>query len=112
VRLAVCVLSSNISHTLESLTRNRNMASIDVTFEHPTDNKKITAGLGDDIKGKKILEKLINNDFIKGNVDDFILEVKGGPEIRKDERIYESVVEDGDTVKVVPETEAGGTGRS
>ena len=112
MKLAVCVLSSNISHTLESLTRNRNMASIDVTFEHPTDDKKITAGLGDDIKGKKILEKLINNDFIKGDVDDFMLEVKGGAGIGKDEHIYESEVEDGDTVKVVPEMTAGRTGRS
>ena len=101
-----------MSHTLESSTRKRTMASIDVTFEHPTDNKEITASLGDDNKGKKILKELINNDFIKGDVDDFILEVKGGSEIRKDERIYESEVEDGDTVKVVPEMEAGGAVRS
>lgn len=83
------------------------MSGINLNFMHPTDGRVISVELDSTMTGNEIVNELIASDFINASTDGYKLFVKGGNELRMDYSLEESNVQDGNTLRVVPATDAG-----
>lgn len=81
---------------------------IQVNFMHPTDGRIITVTLEGTMTATEAVNELIGNDFISELPQGYHLAIKGGHQIGHSESFIEVGVKDGDTIRVIPATDAGG----
>ena len=78
-----------------------------LNFQHPTDGRMVTVTVDRTMTADEAIAQLIVNDFVGPNPMGYNLLVKGGPQMRGDQSCADVSVKDGDTVRVVPATDAG-----
>ena len=85
------------------------MATIDVTFMHPTDGTTLDVTVDDSMTALSAINELINAGFIQRTADGYDLSVKGGTAISGNQTLRNGGAVDKCTVRVVPATDAGAT---
>jgi hypothetical protein len=83
------------------------MTEVKVNFMHPTDGRIITVTLDRTMTAAEAIGQLIANDLIQPNPQGYNLAPKGGGQLRSDESFADAGVKDGDTVRIIPATDAG-----
>jgi hypothetical protein len=79
-----------------------------VNFMHPTDGRIITVTLDATMTPSEAVGELIANDFIAPLPMGYNLAIKGGPLLPSNDSFAKAGLKDGDTIRVVPATDAGG----
>lgn len=83
------------------------MANVKVNFLHPTDGRIVTVTLDDSMSAQEAISELISANFVSPNPQGYNLAVKGGPQFTSDQTFADLNVRNGDTVRVIPATDAG-----
>ena len=83
------------------------MATIDVTFMHPTDSTTLDVTVDDSMTALSAINELINAGFIQRTADGYDLSVKGGTAISGNQTLRNGGAVDKCTIRVVPATDAG-----
>lgn len=83
------------------------MADVNISFLHPTDGRKLTVTLDDSITGQEAIAELIAAEFIVPSTQGYGLAIKGGSEIRPEQSFHDAGVENNNTMRVIPATDAG-----
>ena len=83
------------------------MPNVKVNFMHPTDGRVVSVNMDNTMTSGDAIAELISNNFIEPNPQGYRLALKGGREIRNDETFATAEVKDGDTLRVIPSTDAG-----
>ncbi len=78
-----------------------------VNFMHPTDGRIITVTLDRTMTPAEAIPELIANEFIAPHPMGYNLGVKGGPLLSPNESFAAAGLSDGDTLRVIPATDAG-----
>ena len=81
--------------------------NIKLNFQHPTDSRIVTVTLDSTMTAQEAIAELISNKFITPNPQGYNLALKGGPLLRQDQTFTDAGVKDGDTLRVIPATDAG-----
>ncbi len=81
-------------------------STIKVNFIHPTDGRMVTVSLDSALTPKEIIKELSEIDFISSNPQGYGMAVKGGTLLPSNESLYKRV-KDGDTLRIIPATDAG-----
>jgi hypothetical protein len=84
------------------------MADKLLNFMHPTTGAKLPVTLDDGLTGSDVVSLLIGNNFIVPNRVGYDLGLKGGAMLKADQPLASAGVKDGDTLRVIHPTEAGG----
>jgi hypothetical protein len=79
-----------------------------INFMHPTDGRIITVTLDETMTAAECIPELIANEFIAPHSMGYNLAIKGGPMLAADVPFADVPLRDGDTLRVVPATDAGG----
>jgi hypothetical protein len=82
-------------------------SDVRVNFMHPTDGRIITVTVDRTMTAEEAIAQLIVADFVGPSPMGYNLAVKGGPQMRGDQSFADAQVKDGDTVRVIPATDAG-----
>jgi len=56
---------------------------------------------------QEAINELISNDFINPNPQGYNLAIKGGAQLQQNQTMADAGVKDGDTLRVIPATDAG-----
>ncbi len=83
------------------------MAEISVKFMHPTDARTVTVTVDDTMTAEEAIAELIVNEFINPNPQGYNLALKGGAQLQYNQSFAEAGVNDGNTIRVIPATDAG-----
>ncbi|MEN6320832.1 MAG: hypothetical protein ABFD82_19020 [Syntrophaceae bacterium] len=85
------------------------MAEIKVNFMHPTDGRIVTATMDESMTAQEAIGELIGNKFVPSNPQGYNLAPKGDgrPQLQPNETFVQAGVKDGDTLRVIPATDAG-----
>jgi hypothetical protein len=83
------------------------LTDVRVNFMHPTDGRIVTVTVDSTMTADEAIAQLIAADFIGPSPMGYNLAVKGGPQLRGDQSFADAAVKDGDTVRVIPATDAG-----
>lgn len=83
------------------------MADVKVNFMHPTDGRTITVTVDGTMTAQEAVAELIANDFIQPNPQGYNLAIKGGAQIQPNQSLEGAGAKDGDTIRVIPATDAG-----
>src|SRR5271157_4452476 len=86
-----------------------NTKNIQVRFLHPIDGRIITVTLDQSYAGDEVINELISNQFLSASPGGYSLAIKGGRVIGKSESFESAQVKDGDTIRIIPATDAGGS---
>jgi hypothetical protein len=81
--------------------------SIQVQFVHPTEGRIITVSLDDDLTAEETISELIRHDFISNDLGHYSIAIKGGLLLKNDISLFQNGVNDGDTLRIIPGTDAG-----
>ena len=84
------------------------MTDIKVYFMHPTDGRLITVTVDNSMTTQEAIGELISNDFIAPNPQGYNLAIKGGDQLRSDQSFDDARVKEGNVIRVIPVTDAGG----
>jgi hypothetical protein len=82
-------------------------ADVRVNFMHPTDGRIITVTVDGTMTAREAIAQLIANDFIAPNPMGYGIAVKGGSPVTADQSFASAGLRDGDTLRVIPATDAG-----
>ncbi len=74
---------------------------------HPTDGRIVTVTLDNSMTAQEAISELIGANFVNPNPQGYNLAVKGGPQFGPTQSFAELNMKDGDTVRVIPATDAG-----
>ena len=85
------------------------MADLTLTFLHPTDGRKATVSMDPTMTAEEAIGQLLANNFMPPHQHGYQLAVKGGRDLLPAQSFAEAGVNDGDTIRVVPLTQAGRT---
>lgn len=83
--------------------------SIKVHFVHPTDGREVTVDVDPTMTAGEAISELIAADFVKVSPEGYLLAIKGGAEMRRDETFRQAGVVSESRMRVVPATDAGNT---
>ena len=84
------------------------MPDVSVRFVHPTDGRQISVTLDDTMTVEEVVSELVANGFVKPSAQGYNLAPKGGDMITPNSlSLSQGGVHDGDTVRVIPATDAG-----
>ena len=83
------------------------MADVKVNFQHPTDGRLVTVTCDSTMTDQEAIAELIANDFISPNPQGYNLAVKGGTQLQPNQTFADAGVNDVDTLRVIPATDAG-----
>jgi hypothetical protein len=83
------------------------MANVKVNFMHPTDGRVVTVTLDNTMTAQEAINELITNNFITPNSQGYNLAIKGGAQLQANQTFSDAGVKDGDTLRVIPATDAG-----
>jgi hypothetical protein len=85
-------------------------ANVKINFMHPTDGRIVTVTLDNTMTSQEAISELISNNFINPNPQGYNLAVKGGgAQLQQNQTFSDAGVKDGDTIRVIPATDAGYT---
>lgn len=83
------------------------MADVNVNFIHPTDGRMLNVTLDDTITAQEAIAELIAAEFIAPNPHGYSLSIKGGSMIEHNQSFADAGVQDSNTLRIVPATDAG-----
>ena len=83
------------------------MANVKVNFMHPTDGRLVTVTLDGSMTAQEAVNHLITNNVITSNPQGYNLAIKGGAQLQANQTFADAGVKDGDTLRVIPSTDAG-----
>jgi len=83
------------------------MANIDVIFMHPTNHGTLEVEVDDLMSGKEAIDGLLEEDFMPNSSEGYKLAIKGGNEIPLTSTLQSAGVRAGDTLRIIPTTNAG-----
>jgi len=81
--------------------------NVKINFMHPTDGRVVTVTLDNTMTAQEAINELISNDFINPNPQGYNLAIKGGAQLQQNQTMADAGVKDGDTLRVIPATDAG-----
>jgi len=81
--------------------------NVKVNFMHPTDGRVVTVTLDNSMTAQEAISELISNNFIVPNPQGYNLAIKGGARLEQNRTFADAGVKDGDTLRVIPATDAG-----
>lgn len=84
------------------------MNDVRINFMHPTDGRLITVTLDGTMTASEAIGELIANEFVHPLPLGYNLAIKGGPLLAANQTFADAGVGDGDTIRVIPATDAGG----
>lgn len=82
-------------------------ATVKVNFMHPTDGRMVTVTVDNTMTAQEAINELISNNFISPNPQGYNLAIKGGNQLQQNQTFAAAGVKDGDTMRVIPATDAG-----
>jgi hypothetical protein len=85
------------------------MSDITVNFIHPFDGRILTVTLDDTMSAKQAIHELVAAAFIPPTEDGYQLAIKGGAAITTEQTFAAANITEGETIRVVPVTSAGGS---
>lgn len=83
------------------------MADVNIIFMHPGDGRKLTVTLDNSITAEEAVAELIAAEFIPPSDQGYTLAIKGGAEIPTGKSFQDAGVENNNTIRIVPATDAG-----
>jgi hypothetical protein len=85
------------------------MSDVKVNFMHPTDGRIVTVTMDNSMTTQEAIGELISNNFIPSNPQGYNLAPKGDgrPQLQPSETFAQAGIKDGDTLRVIPATDAG-----
>lgn len=86
------------------------MADLEVFFVHPTTDARRRARVDDSMTGQEVMDDLIRGGFVPSSRAGYHLAIKGGAQLDAGATLRSSGVHSGNTLRVLPISEAGLTG--
>ncbi|MFN0201014.1 MAG: EsaB/YukD family protein [Bacteroidia bacterium] len=83
------------------------MPEINVSFVHPTDGRVVSVTMDNSMTGQEVIPELIAANFIPPSAQGYMLAIKGGAQIQNAQTLAAAGVKEGDTIRVIPATDAG-----
>lgn len=83
------------------------MPDLKLHFMHPTDGRKITVDVDDTMTANEAINELTSANFIPPSEHGYNLAQKGGARMRDDQTFRDLMLRDGDTIRILPATDAG-----
>ncbi len=84
------------------------MSDVKLHFMHPTDGRKITVDVDSSMTADEAVNELIAANFIPPSEEGYKLAKKGGgAEMANDQVFADTMVSDGDTIRIIMATDAG-----
>ncbi|WP_299273588.1 ubiquitin-like domain-containing protein [uncultured Psychroserpens sp.] len=83
------------------------MADVTINFMHPTDGRVISVTLDNTMTGQEVIAELIANDFVPASNEGYNIAIKGGEQLENEKTLLQNGVEDNQTIRVIPATDAG-----
>lgn len=84
------------------------MADVKIKFLHPTDGRLVDVDMDQSMTPPEVISELIAGGFITANPQGYNLAVKGGAQIPSNSTFAAAAIQDGDVIRVIPATDAGG----
>ncbi len=86
---------------------NMSEETIKIHFVHPTDGREVTVDVDPAMTAAEAISELIAADFVKASPEGYLLAIKGGAELRRDQTFKQAGVVSDSKIRVVPATDAG-----
>lgn len=83
------------------------MADLEVFFVHPTTDARRRARVDDSMTAQEVVDDLIRGGFVQSSRSGYQLAIKGGDQLDAGSTLRSSGVRNGNTLRIVPITEAG-----
>lgn len=85
------------------------MADVKLNFMHPTDGRIVTVTLDNSMTAQEATAELISASFVNPNPQGYNLAPKGEGRsvMRSNQTFNEAGLRDGDTIRIIPATDAG-----
>lgn len=83
------------------------MADVNIIFMHPGDERKLNVTLDDSITAQEAIAELIAAEFIPSSDQGYKLAIKGGTEIQLEQSFQNAGVQNNNTIRILPATDAG-----
>ena len=83
------------------------MSDIQIVFQNPLDGSRLQATMDNTMTAHEAIAELISNNFVKTSSQGYKLVPKGKKELDDVQTFADANVQSGETVTVVPQTDAG-----